>query len=152
MKTVQQLRHLIPKAQKKKLLLLVVLLIIGMLLEALGLGALIPILTLVLDPEKLLTIQFVGDFFNRLNLTSTQDFVAVALALLMGIYLIKILFQVFLAYIQNSFLSRFSQSVFYRLYKGYMEQPCTFHLQRNSAELNKNVHVENKNYLKQSHD
>ena len=111
-------------------------------LEAVGLGALIPILTLVLNPEKLLAIAIVNDFFSRFNISSTKDLIGVALALLLGIYLIKVLFQVFLSYIQNRFLSNFTRSVFYRLYNGYTNQPYAFHVQRNTSEFIKNLQVE----------
>ena len=49
----KKIRALLPRAQKKALIILSFLLLIGMFFEILGLGILLPILTILLNPEQL---------------------------------------------------------------------------------------------------
>jgi len=50
---LKKIRALLPRAQKKALIILSFLLLIGMFFEILGLGILLPILTILLNPEQL---------------------------------------------------------------------------------------------------
>ena len=52
-KDFKKIRALLPREQKRALIILSGLLLVGMFLEILGLGILLPILTILLNPEQL---------------------------------------------------------------------------------------------------
>ena len=137
-----KLRLMLSRSQKKNLFILIFLLLIGMVLEVLGIGMLIPILSLVLAPEKLLSIAAVQKVVVFFGLTDTEQIISFALSSLLVLYLIKVVFLIFLSYVQNRFLANFIKDLSNQFYTGYLDQPYTFHLKRNSAELLKNIQVE----------
>jgi hypothetical protein len=57
----------------------------------------------------------------------------------LGIYLIKNLFLTFLAWRQTRYAFGVQVQLSQRLFTAYLRQPYTFHLQRNSAQLIRNV-------------
>jgi ABC-type multidrug transport system fused ATPase/permease subunit len=59
--------------------------------------------------------------------------------ILVGVYAIKTHFLAFLAWKQSRFAYGFQASLSQRLFACYLRQPYTFHLQRNSAQLIRNV-------------
>jgi len=58
---------------------------------------------------------------------------------LVALYVVKTLFLMFLVLKQNEFAFNVQANLSHRLFMGYLRQPWTFHLQRNSAELLRNV-------------
>ena len=77
---LKKINFLITKGQRKRLIALVFLLFIGMILEIFGLGILIPILSLLLNPENIdneFTLFFIKDFLPEV---SYQNFVLIFLS------------------------------------------------------------------------
>jgi hypothetical protein len=54
---------------------------------------------------------------------------------LVGVSVVKAVFLGFLAWRQARFVSQLQTNLSQRLFAGYLRQPYTFHLQRNSAQL-----------------
>ncbi|MTA58411.1 MAG: ATP-binding cassette domain-containing protein [Actinobacteria bacterium] len=112
---------------------------IGMVLETLGVGLVIPALALLTQkdlttnyPALQLTLQALGN-------PSQQSLVIGGMLVLVGVYLIKALFLAFLAWKQTRFAFGVQAQLSQRLFTVYLHQPYTFHLQRNSAQLIRNV-------------
>ena len=86
---LNKINFLITKRQRKGLLILTFLLIIGMVLEVFGLGALIPVLSLLLDPkimEESASLIFIKDILPEM---SYQSFLIMFLLSVVVIYLFK---------------------------------------------------------------
>jgi len=64
------------------------------------------------------------------------------MSFLVLVYLIKAVFLVFLSWKQSRISAELSADLSRSLFLGYLEQPYTFHLQRNSAELLRNIQGE----------
>lgn len=125
--------------ERKRVWVLMVLIVAGMLLETLGVGLVIPAITLMMQggiadryPEIAPVIEYLGN-------PSQADLIAVAVLVLVAVYLIKNLFLAFLIWKQNNFAYDVQANLSQRLYAIYLGQPYTFHLQRNSAQLMRNV-------------
>tara|TARA_A100001011_G_scaffold163378_1_gene171963 strand:- start:4425 stop:6140 length:1716 start_codon:yes stop_codon:yes gene_type:complete len=139
--TLKKINFLITKSQRKGLLILTLLLFIGMVLEVFGLGVLIPVLTVLLDPEMMETNTSLSLIRSFLQL-SNQNFLFLILVFIVVVYFIKSLFLVLLTYKQNKFISNTIASISNSLFFNYMNQPYKFHLNRNVSELIKNIQVE----------
>ena len=113
-----------------------------MFLEIFGLGILIPTISIILDPEitdKTPLILSIRNFFSEF---SDLSFVFIFLGALVVVYLTKSVFIVFLTHKQNRFLSNIIAYISNNLFTNYMNQPYSFHLNRNASELLKNIQVE----------
>jgi len=142
MSALKKINYLISKQQKKKSILLTLLLLVGMMFEIIGIGILIPVLTVILKPEKLLNKPSIKAFLESINLLQESDIIKFSLAGLILIYMLKSIFLLSLNYFQNKFNSNLTADISNRLFKKYLDQPYSFHLSKNSSELIKNLQIE----------
>ena len=137
----QKIRQILPKNQKKALLLLSGLLFIGMLFEILGLGILFPILTVLLNPEKMRIWLNDIAYFDFLEY-SYNEILIFCLISIFVVYLSKTLFLVFLTYKQNIILENVGAFIQKRLYSKYLFQSYKSHLYKNLSQMMKEVQLE----------
>ncbi|NJR70133.1 MAG: ABC transporter ATP-binding protein [Synechococcales cyanobacterium CRU_2_2] len=71
-----------------------------------------------------------------------RDFVQWFCAALMGVYVLKNSYLAWLSYVQTQFVYHQQYKVSRRLMSRYLRQPYTFYLQRNTAEILRNLNVE----------
>ena len=140
--TLKKLNFLINKRQRKGLVILVVLLFFGMTLEIFGLGILIPVISILLDPEIVERTPLLLSIRGVFAQFSNQSFIYLFLIAIVIVYFLKSLFIVFLTYKQNRFLANITADISNNLFSSYLSQPYSFHLKRNASELIKNIHVE----------
>ena len=137
----QKIRQILPKNQKKALVLLSGLLFIGMLFEILGLGILFPILTVLLDPEKMRIWLNEITYFD-FSVYSYNEILIFCLVSIFIVYLSKTLFLVFLTYKQNIILENVGAFIQKRLYSKYLFQSYKRHLYKNLSQMMKEVQLE----------
>lgn len=137
----QKIRQILPKNQKKALVLLSGLLFIGMVFEILGLGILFPILTVLLDPEKM-RIWLNDIAYFDFSVYSYNEILIFCLISIFVVYLSKTLFLVFLTYKQNIILENVGAYLQKRLYSKYLFQSYKSHLYKNLSQMMKEVQLE----------
>lgn len=125
--------------QRKSAIVLLGLMLIGMVLEMLGVGLVIPVIALITDEslaKKYVQLQPALDFLGNPN---QKTLIAGAMLLLVAIYIVKTVFLGFLVWKQSRFAFGIQASISQRLFTTYLRQPYMFHLQRNSATLIQNA-------------
>jgi len=133
--TARKIWNLLTSAERSTAVMLLGLMFIGMVLEMLGVGLVIPAIALLIQSDfarNYPTIQSLGN-------PSQQSLVVGGMLVLVGVYLIKTLFLALLAWWQTRFAFGVQVQLSQRLFTVYLRQPYTFHLQRNSAQLIRNV-------------
>ena len=125
--------------QRRAGMLLLGLMLVGMMLETLGVGVVIPVLVLMTKSNPASSYPVLAPWLDLLGNPSHERLVVFAMLALVGVYVAKVLFLVFLAWLQARFISGMNSDFSLRLFTGYLRQPYTFHLQRNSAELIRNA-------------
>jgi ATP-binding cassette, subfamily B, bacterial PglK len=134
--------QILSKNQRKRFYLILFCLFIGMILEAFGIGIILPVLNIIVSPESLKQYVWLNDFFNSIDLINNQQIIIFALILLIGVYFFKSIYLVLLSYYQNRYISFISSQISNRLFKNYLNQDFIFHNERNSSELIKILQVE----------
>jgi len=137
-----QLGSILSKRQRIGALLLAIVLFFAMLLEVLGLGILLPLLSLIIDPEKINQNKSFKEVKLLFDDISDKEFVIYCLLLFLVFYLLKTLFLAYLSYRQNKFLTGVTNNVSNNLFQNYLKQPYAFFLKNNTSELIKNIQVE----------
>jgi len=140
--TLYKAFSLISKKQRKRFYLLIFFLFVGMILEAFGIGIILPVLNVIVSPEGLKQINWVNDFFVTISLTEERDIIFFSLSLLIGVYFFKSLYLVLLSHYQNRYISFISSEIYNRLFENYLKQSFMFHNDRNSAMLIKIFQIE----------
>lgn len=142
MEPFKKLWQLLTKEQRRASYTLLILMIIGMILETLGIGLVIPTLALMTDYNTI--SQYLTESFgiNLLENLSQEKLIISGMIVLVCVYTFKALFLGFLVWKQTLFVFGLQENLSKRLFKSYIKQPYTFHLQRNSAQLIRNVTTE----------
>lgn len=102
-------------------------------------GLIPPFVALLGNPDIIQKQPFLSWFFVKLGANSNQTFLLWLSIILLGIYLLKNAYLALLTYWQYSFLYEKQVSLSSRLLNSYLSSSYTFHLQRNSADLVRNI-------------
>ena len=139
MTSLRELWFLLTAKQRRGAFLLLGLMLIGMILETMGIGLVIPILGLMTQGDVAARYPALVPVLNRLGNPTQEQFIIYGMLALVLVYAIKTVYVGFLAWRQYKFLAEVQVDVSQRLFAGYLRQSYSFHLQRNSAELIRNV-------------
>lgn len=135
----RKLWALLTPPRRRAAVLLMVLMIIGMLLETLGIGLVIPLLVLLTQSDIAARYPVLAPLLRALGNPSREAQIVGGMAALVAFYAVKSSFLTLLAWRQMTFVFGLQAELSERLFTGYLRQPYTFHLQRNSAQLIRNV-------------
>lgn len=140
--TLAKINSLLTRSQRWGLIILILLLFIGMILEVFGLGIIIPMINILLDPEMVENTFGLRSVKNLFPHFSHKDFIFFFLGIILLLYVIKTLYQVLLTYKQNVFINNVISNVSNKLYTSYLTRPYKFHINSNTSELTKNLQIE----------
>lgn len=136
---ISKLFYIFNRQEKFQIGIIFLLMLGGAGLETLGVGLIPPFVTLLSNPEFIQKQQFLYWLYGRLGTTSSQVFLLWISIILLGIYLFKNIYLSLITYWQYHFLYIKQVALSNRLLAAYLYSPYTFHLQRNSAELVRNI-------------
>ncbi len=140
--TPRKIWSLLIPAERRSAVVLLGLMFIGMALETVGVGLVIPVMSLLTQSDLLAKYPALQPVLQELGNPSQQTLVLSTMFALVGIFLIKNAFLAFFAWRQTRFAIGIAVELSQRLFTIYLRQPYSFHLQRNSAQLLHNVLVE----------
>lgn len=139
MSLFKKLNFIFARRQKIQLFILAVVIIGGALWELLGITAILPFVNVAMDPESIFENEYMLYFYNLFGLTSPNVFLALLAIGLVLIYIIKNVYLTAMNYGIYRFSYNNQKRLAEKLLGAYLKQPYTFYLQKNSAELIRNV-------------
>ncbi len=142
MEFIKQIVSLLDSKERVKALWLLLLIIIGMFMEMLGIGLVVPALVLLIESDIASTYPQVLPILELIGNPPKELLISYALIALISLYVIKTFFLAFLVWTQSSFSFGVGENVSKRLFEKYLHQPYIFHLERNSAQLIRNTTME----------
>ena len=135
--------NLISLKEKKTFYLLIILMLFGSALEAVGLGLIIPLISIILDFENNLIQSYLQNFLNNFLLSLEPNIRIIYFSLAIGIfYLLKNIYIGYLYYRINTFAFSTRSELGNRLFKIYISKPYKFFTNQNSSKLINNIHNE----------
>ncbi|MUV36899.1 Energy-coupling factor transporter ATP-binding protein EcfA1 [Lentibacillus sp. JNUCC-1] len=140
--TVMKLLKFFNKGERKKLLVLFGMMIVAAFFETIGIGLIVPFVDIVTDPGIIQQQAVLSYLYDLFNFTSTSGFMIFAVGALLGVFVLKNLYLMFFNYAQLRVILNQQVKLSRRLFRAYLIKPYTFHLQRNSADLLRNVNGE----------
>ncbi len=142
MKVLKQIWLILNRKEKFEAIGLFCLLFIGACFETLGIGLIMPYIALINNPSSLNKYKIFIKITELLHLSSTNEIIIGAGVGLIIIYLLKNLVLSFIFHIQFKFIFNRQSSISAQLLEAYLQKPYTFHLERNTAELLRNINNE----------
>ena len=110
-------------------------------LEAIGIGIVIPFLSVLIDENFGNKYPFINNLFNSININDKSDIVMIFLYFYISIYFIKTIFVVFTNWIQFNFLAKLELHLSTNLFNKYMASPYIYFFSINSSEIMRNFNA-----------
>lgn len=130
------------KREKKKLLILFLMMIISAMFETIGIGLIVPFVGIVTNPSIIKEQKILNTIYELFHFNSTTSFLIFSVFVLLTIFVLKNLYILLFQYSQNRVILNQQVKLSKRLFNEYLTKPYTFHLQRNTAVLLRNVNEE----------
>ena len=141
MKILSQFLYVFTKKNKLQSLICLVLILMGVFFEMLGVGLIIPILSTLTSESQNSFFDFekIFHFLHFEQIPDKKEIILFFVIFLLLVYFLKTIFLHFLAWYQSKFTNNLVAELKFRLFKIYLFQDYTFHLQRNSSKLIQNI-------------
>lgn len=147
MNILNKVNYIFNKKQKVQSVFLCIGLFIGALFELVGISLITELITLITDPSKIHTNALLQGVYDFLGLSSDRQFFLWLVIGLIGVYLIKNIYLLWINYIQYTFVFNNQLRLSGRLIDCYMKKPYTYHLDKNSAEMVRNVMLDTERFF-----
>ena len=122
-----KISYIFDRKQKLQLIVLGIMIFIGGLLETLGVGAMIPVVTAILTPSKMQEYvdryEILGDLCAAFHIEDVGQITMALLIALMIIYVVKNLYILFLTYRQNTFITQNRNKMISRVMAEFLNRP-----------------------------
>ncbi len=139
---VKKIWAMLPTHRKRGAIGLWLLMVLGMAFEMLGAGLVIPVIALLTQDDIAVRYPIFQQFSNSIGNPEKPTLVIFAMVSLITVYLVKNTYLAFLAWKQSKFIFDVQSELAQKLFAVYLRQPYTFHLQRNTANLIRNLQGE----------
>lgn len=141
-KIVLKMWKMLTEAERRQAVILIFMMLLGTVLETLGVGLVVPVLTLITQSDVGEKYPIYQSAIAYLGNPDQHLIVLYAMLILVLVYLVKSTFLLILTWFQMRFAFGVQAQISHRLFGIYLLQPYAFHLKRNSAKLIHNVITE----------
>jgi len=145
----QKFWYILTPTHRYSSIILLGLMLIGMLLETLGIALVIPVFAIMTQDDLPLRYPMIAPWLNAFGNPSHTQLIVAGTIVLVVVFVFKAFYLAFMTWRQMGFVYGVQATLSQQLFRGYLRQPYTFHLQRNSAQLIRNA-VQESNLFTQS--
>ena len=139
---IHSINFLLNPSERIKFAALFCMMLVGVSLETLGIGLVIPTISLFTRQDFSSRHAELKPLLALLGNPTHGALVVYGLLVVFGVYLVKTMLLSVLAWVQNRFIFGIEERLSLRLFTIYLRQPYVFCLQNNSARLVRNVGAE----------
>ena len=138
-KPLRVLRSILPKEYKLRIVGISSLLLLNSVLELIGLGALIPVFTILLEDNVVEKYAWARYLYENFNLTSGDQLIVLVSLLLLTIIVIKNVLGLVIAYIQSKFAFSLYEHFSVKMHGIYFRRGFSFFKNSSAHDLFRNV-------------
>lgn len=136
---LKKIAYILDRKQKRQTVFFMILVLINTALETLGVSAILPIMSIVLEPEKVNTNGVYSYIMRTFHIGNVGEFLLYASLFMLVIYVAKNLFIIWM----NAYLYKFvyfnKAKLSVKMMDCYMRQDYIFHIKHNMAEIQRNI-------------
>jgi ABC-type multidrug transport system fused ATPase/permease subunit len=137
-----RLSSLLTKSHKKRLAGVSSLLFFSALVNVGGIASIVPFMQVLANPEIVQENRYLHFLYTFSNSPDIRFFLILIGIIVLLIFITGNLFMAFSTYVRHMYVQSISSWFTSRLLSGYLKQPYEFFLNRNAAELSKNIFSE----------
>lgn len=139
MKIVKKLKKLMNAKQKRQMTGLVVLMLIGAVLETASISLVIPVISALMQPEKLMEYGAVRWFYEAFHIQDTLQFTVIVMLALIGAFILKNLFLFFQQKRVYHFVYTNQFFTAERLLRSYLKKDYEYFLNADTATIQRSI-------------
>ena len=144
---LNKLNYIFSKKQKMKLVFILILIIIGSFMELMGVTVFLPFVDIIMDSTVIETNETLTFFYSLFKFGEIKQFIVFLAIMIALVYIVK---AIYLSLMQNTIL-KFSynmrMNMATRLLTTYISEPYTFHLNKNSAEIQRSLQIDTNQFM-----
>ncbi len=145
---LSKLNYIFTKRDKIKIFLLMIIVIAGSFLELLAVSIFSPFINVIMEPSKLHENSIMEYIYNLFHVQSTEYFLAGIAGGIIAIYVIKNIYIIAEKNAIYRFSYRIQKNMSTSLLKAYMQEPYTFHLNKNISILQRSMQEDTDQFTK----
>lgn len=134
-----KLKYIMDEKDKRKIIPLCIIMIVGSILEFMGVSVFLPFVQVLMSPEIIFSNKILNTIRIIFHMDTETKFLVFISAVIIIVYIIK---DIYLC-LMHDFILRFSygqeRKISTKLLKSYMSEPYSFHLNKNTAELQRSI-------------
>lgn len=134
--------YLLSTNEQKQAILLLIMIVVMAFLDTIGIASILPFMAVLTNPNVIETNFFLNFIFQKSNMfgvENKQQFLFFLGIFVLVLLIASLLFKALTTYAQVRFVRMREYTVGKRLVECYLHQPYSWFLNRNSAELGKNI-------------
>lgn len=135
----QKLKYILTAKEKRRIILLLFMVVAGSFLELAGVSIFMPFINIVMDMDCIQETSYLNYFYDLFGFQSNTYFIVALAVVIIFIYIFKNLYLAIEKNIIYKYSYRIQQRTSTGLLKAYLEEPYTFHLSKNIAELQRSM-------------
>ena len=139
MKNYKKLFELLNKKDRKKIVWIAFMVVIMAVLDVLGIASIMPFMAVLANPEIVESNIYFQSFYNAYEFDDTQNFLFFLGVCVFCILIFSLIYKAITNYIVFKFVLVREYEIGGRLIEKYLDQPYSWFLNKNSAELGKSL-------------
>ena len=142
MQTLKKILFLLTPQERKRAGLLLIMILIMAILDTIGVASIMPFIAVLTNPEIVESNFLLGIMYNKskfFGVENIEEFIILLGFLVFFVLIISLTFKSLAIYAQLRFAQMREYSIGKRLLEGYLSQPYSWSLSRNSADFSKTI-------------
>lgn len=138
----RKLVQILDRKQKRQAVFLFFLLLIVSVLEMLGVSVIVPFIITMLEPDKIMSNEYVAPIIEALSITDYRQMMYLVTGGIILAYVAKNAFILSVNYYQSNYRNRLEKDLDVRMLASYMKRPYTFFLNTNSSDILRGINTD----------
>ena len=147
MDEIRKLNYIFTREQKIESLWLLMYISVGTVLELLGVSTILPIINAIMYPDRMMEEEIYRWLYALLHLSSITQLILVLIAGLIILYIVKNAYLIFMYNRQYKYIYSNMRELSTKMMRCYLNQPYSFHTQKNSSELLRNINQDTADFF-----
>lgn len=132
---IKKFNQLFDSKQKRMVFILLIMMLVGAGLEIVGVSLMLPLMTVIMEPEMFETNGVIRWLCEVFSITSHSSFVIACIVTLILVFIIKNLYLMLEYYVQNRFIFRSQFSTQQRMLRTFLDRPYEYFLNARTGEI-----------------
>lgn len=135
LRIIKKFNQLFDHKQKRMVFILLFMMLVGAGLEIVGVSLMLPLMTVIMEPEMFETNGVIRWLCEVFSITSHSSFVIACIVTLILVFIIKNLYLMLEYYVQNRFIFRSQFSTQQRMLRTFLDRPYEYFLNARTGEI-----------------